>query len=272
MRAGNDADLADEFEKLNASGYEIVLISAEDLSALSRDAIGLLKSYLRGQRVSIVFYLRGWLTFLPSSWQEIVKHGQSRTLSEFMLKLFVNPFASRLINCAIRLDTFEQAFGRESLALVSYENIVDQGGDLGEHFFRSFLSWPDAPLIQGIRPNPSLSILDIEVIRALNALKPTVGPQRAASYLSLRPQLDLSIVLAAMEGHRQAIRINENAPNLRAVHEEAFEKYGGCLVPPRSGRLFFVPKEGAIDYVKESYLLQNGVLESLKAACEKIGG
>jgi hypothetical protein len=270
LQAGNDEDLAGEFDKLNASDYETVLISAEDLSTMSRDSIGLLKSYLRGQQVSVVFYVRDWLALLPSSWQENVKHGRSMTLPEFMFEQFMNPFASNTINYAVRLDPFEQAFGRENVVLVSYKNIVDQGGDLGEHFFRSFLSWPDAPLIKGIRPNPSLNILDIEVIRALNALKPTKSSRRAASYLNTKPELDLSIALAAMESHRQALRVNEHAPNLQAVHDKVFESYGNCLVPPISGQCFFFPQAGMVEYIKEGYLLMAGVRESLKAACESI--
>ena len=64
LRAGQDEVLADEFDALHASAYEIVLISAEDLSILPRESVALLKSYLREQPVSILFYFRGWLGLL----------------------------------------------------------------------------------------------------------------------------------------------------------------------------------------------------------------
>jgi hypothetical protein len=270
LRAGKDAALAEEFQQLNGSRYELILISAEDLSLLPRDSVDLLRSYLENQQVTIVFYCRRWLNLLPSSWQEIVKHGRSMTLPEFVACQFMDPFASNTINYATRLDFFDQTFGRQNLCLVSYDNIVEQGGNLAEHFFRSFLSWPNAPVIRGIRPNPSLSIQDTEVIRALNSVDPTQGPGLRERYLKMRPQLDLSSIFAAMEGHRAKLWINEHSANLNAVHAANFKKYGGRLIAPRSEECFFVPKQGNLEYIKESYLLADGVREALRGVLGRI--
>jgi hypothetical protein len=274
LRTGNDPALADEFLELNASDSEIVLISSEDLAGLSLDQIELLKSYLKGQPASVIFYCRRWLDLLPSAWQENVKHGQSTDLPEFLATNFMNPFASNVINYGVRLDRFEQAFGIENMFLASYSNIMDQGGDLGEHFFRVFLSWPDAPVDHGMRFNVSLGIQDIEMIRVLNALEWAHSQRRTAEvrvrYLGAKSELKLSIPLAAMESHRGTLRANENAPGLRILHDELFAKYGDRLVPPKSGRYFFVQGQGGIDYIKQDYLLVDGVVEALRTAYNKI--
>jgi hypothetical protein len=274
LRTGNNAALAAEFQELNGSNYETILISSEDLSRISPESIALLKSYLGGQRASVVFYCRRWLDLLPSSWQELVKHGQSTTFPEFMTSNLMNPFAANIINYGILLERFEQAFGIENISLVSYSNIVDQGGDLAEHFLRSFLAWPNAPLMQGLRPNPSLGIDDIEMIRALNALEWRHHGRRTdrmrVRYLRTRSALDLSVVLAAMEKSRGSLRVNENSRALRTVHEEMFQKYGHRMVPPKSGRYFFVQKAGDIEYISQDYLLAEGVSEALSAAYNQI--
>ena len=274
LRDAKDTGLARRFQEWNASSYSIILISSEDISKLPAGEIERLRSYLGGHRATIIFHCRRWLELLPSSWQEIVKHGQTTTFPEFMATNLMNPFASPIINYATLLDRFEPAFGIDNMVLVSYSNIVEQGGDLGEHFFRNFLGWPDAPLIPGLRPNPSLSISDIEVIRTLNAFawKRSGCPtdRLRVRYLRAKPTLDLSVPFAAMDNHRGLLRLNENSRALHAVHEEIFAKYGRRLVAPRSARYFFVQRQGGIEYVKQDYLWADGVLGALNAIYDQI--
>lgn len=277
VRARDDAALSDELSKLNASDCETILISSEDIASLLADDIALLKSYLRGQPATIVFYCRRWLDLLPSIWQESVKQGQSTTLPQFMAGNLMNPFTSHALNYAIQLDRFEQVFGMENVTVASYSNIVEQdGGDLGDHFFRCFLSWPNAPLPRGLRPNASLDILDTETIRVLNAFEWMFCGRRSAElrvrYLNMKSALDLALPLAAMERHRAALRLNENAPGLRMLHEEIFKKYGPRLAPPKSGRYFFVQKQGSIHHIDQSYLLMDGVTVALRMAYQKVRG
>jgi hypothetical protein len=274
LRSGSDAALADEFQELNASSHKTILISSEDLSRLSPENLASLKSYLGGHRTSIVFHCRRWSELLPSSWQETVKHGQSTTLPEFMTNNFINPFASKIINYAILLDHFEKLFGIENIYLVSYSNIVDQGGDIAEHFLRSFLDWPNPPPIPRLRANPSFAALDVEMIRALNVLEWSASGNRSERlrlrYMRMKSALELSAVFTAMENSRASLRVNENSRGLRTVHEEMFEKYGRRLVPPGSGRYFFVQKLGAIEYISPDYLLVGGVSDALNAAYNQI--
>lgn len=274
LKNPSDTDLAQKFEELNASPYKSILISSEDISQLPTCEIERLRFYLGGHRASILFYCRRWLELLPSSWQEIVKHGQTMTFPEFMASHLTNPYASYIVNYANLLDRFEQVFGIDNIVLVSYSNVVEGGDDLGEHFFRTFLGWPDAPLIQGLRPNASLSISDIEVIRTLNVFE---WKRSGCStdllrlrYMRAKSTLDLSVPFQAMEDNHGALRLNENSRSLHMVHQEMFAKYGQRLVAPRSARYFFVQRQGNIEYVKQDYLLTEGVLEALSALYDRI--
>jgi hypothetical protein len=274
LRSGTDAGLADEFALLNSSSSDVVLISSEDLTSLPVESLALLKSYVADHQVSIVYYCRRWLEILPSAWQETVKHGHTTSIPEFMTANLINPYASHILNYAHQLDRFELVFGPESLSLVSYSNVIERGMDLGQHFFRSFLSWPNVPAATGPRPNASIGVLDIELIRALNVTASIRGRSRSAElrskYLLKKKALDLSLIFAAMERHPCEIRFNENFRGLKTLHEEIFEKYGVRLILPRSGLFFFQQKQGLIEYVKPDYLLEPGVAETLRATYETL--
>jgi hypothetical protein len=276
LRTGTDAALADEFRALNSLDCETILISSEELSSLPVESIALLKSYLEIHETRIVYYCRRWLELLPSKWQETVKHGHTWSFPEFMTANLVNPFGSNNLNYANELSRFEQVFGLERLFLVSYSNVVERDLDLSAHFFRSFLSWPNVPITEGMRPNQSLSILDIELIRALNGLAKIAGRPRDAvirsKYLAGKKALDLSLLYGAMERHRESFWFNENSRILKTLHQEIFEKYGSRLVPPRSALFFFLQKKGTIEYINQDYLLEIGVAESLQTAYKTIGG
>jgi len=267
LQEGPDERLRSEFQEVNASGSDIVLISAEDLSNLSTEQIATLRDCIGGYPVSVVFYCRRWLELLPSVWQELIKHGRTFNLPEFAAMQLVNPLDSLALNYARTLDKFAAVFTRESLFLVSYSNIVDGGGNIAEHFFREFLSWHDAPVARKVRINASLSLLDTEMIRILNAMRAMRGESADAGardrYLQLRGDLDLDVARAAMERHNVSLLLDENAPGLRRMQDEIFEQYGDRLMPPRAERRFFSRRKGGMKYIDSSYLLEPGVLQAI---------
>lgn len=270
LREGNDAALREGFRELEAEAPEEILISSEDLSLLSLDEAARLKANLGERQLRIVFYCRNWMSLLPSSWQEVVKNGETLTFPEFMMQHLGNPYASTTINYGTRLDSFVKTFGKDSVSLVSYSNIVDKGGDIGEHFFRQFLHWSDAPLIPAIRPNISLSLQDAEMIRILNRLEGIPGSSVTERYLRMKARLNLGKVFAAMEKHVSVIWVNENSPALRRLHEEMFREYGDRLVPPQFEKYFFIQRLGDLEYVSEGYLLARGVAQALASAIRQI--
>jgi hypothetical protein len=269
LRAGDHAALAREFEPMNRSEHELVLISAEDLANLTVEQLAALRDQIDPQPVDVVFYCRRWLDLLPSVWQELIKHGRTVNLPEFIAIQLANPAASTPINYTRTLDRFAAVFGLESLRIASYSNILDTGASLAEHFFRSFLGWPDAPGLRRVSINASLTLEDTEMIRVLNSLASlrgaTPGVDLRVRYLKMRERLELEIPFAAMERHRASLFLDENAGGLRVIHDEIFRKYGNRLVPPASGREWFCRRQGELRYINETHLLEPGVLQAMDA-------
>jgi hypothetical protein len=172
LREARIAQLRSQFEAIERDDPDYVLISAEGLDHLQQSALELMKTLIGGHPVTVIFYCRRWSELLPSLWQERVKHGHDETFPEFFSINVNDPFESIVMNFARRLDIYSTVFGRETIKLVSYSNLCDAGIDLAEHFFEAFLP-QHRPLIDGLpdlpvaRPNQSLPLLDIEVIRAL---------------------------------------------------------------------------------------------------------
>lgn len=274
LRAGDDDNLRREVSELNHSGCDIVLLSAEDLSLLSVEQIATLKEHIGGHSVSVVFYCRRWLDLLPSVWQELIKHGRTLSLPEYVAIQLANPAVSTALNYALKLDKFSAVFGLGNLFIASYSNIVDAGESLAEHFFGTFLSWPDAPGLRKVLVNASLSLLDSEMIRILNSMhaihRQASGPDMRVKYLRMRDKLELDIPFAAMNRHYGSVLLDENSGGLRLIHDEIFSKYGSRLLPPLSGREWFSRRVGAIKYINTDYLLEAGVVQAIEAAYARL--
>ena len=274
LRSGDHEALERELEQLNRTECEVVLISAEDLANLSVEQIAVLRERIGPHPVDVVFYCRRWLDLLPSVWQELIKHGRTVNLPEFVAIQLANPAVSTPINYTRTLDRFAAVFGLESLQIASYSNILDTGASLAEHFFRQFLAWPDAPGLRQVSINSSLSLPDTEMIRILNSLVTLYGAAPGADirvkYLKMRDRLQLEVPLAAMERHRASLSLDESAGGLRSIHDEIFRKYGSRLVPPASGREWFSRRQGELRYVNESYLLEPGVVQAMDAVYARL--
>ena len=145
LRAGADHELMDEFEFLNSSDNDTVLISAEDLVGLSAANILTLRSLLGRASARVIFYCRRWSELLPSGWQELVKHGHTNTLPEFFSAHVVNAPGSNIINYGQALDRYAEHFGLKNISLVYIAISLMTMGDLFVHFCHNFLSGPIPP-------------------------------------------------------------------------------------------------------------------------------
>jgi hypothetical protein len=259
--------MSDEFDLLNDPRYETVLISAEDLTDARTDTIAQLKSLLQGAPVQVVYYCRRWSELLPSGWQEMIKHGETTTFPEFLSRHMVNAFGSHVMNFGHTLARYAEHFGLPNISLVSYSHIVDAGDDLLVNFCRNFLSWPDPPLPAQGRVNVSLSPVEAEVVRALNAINSAHGGERSngtfLAFQRAKPTLDLSDLLAAVESHVSYLRVNEGLGPLQHLHAELFRQFGALLVEPRAGPWLFTPKISDIPYIRQDYLLARGLAATL---------
>lgn len=267
--------LAPRMQELLSGKTETVLLSAEDLSNLDDLAMARLKQLIDGHEVRILFYARRWSELVPSSWQEGIKHGQSHTLPEFMLQHVMRVQASRLLNFDLKLSRFAKFFGPDSVQLVSYSELRDRKLDLFQHFAATFLDWPDAePRPRPGATNASRTPLDVELLRALNALSiRRHGEANAALRRRFdlhRAELDLEAVASAVVAHAGSVRFADDSGQMRSLHRYLLRDWNSRLVAPHPDDMLFKPKLAKLPYVHGDYLLCPGVVAALNAALDRL--
>ncbi|MGE4045212.1 MAG: hypothetical protein AB7F35_10180, partial [Acetobacteraceae bacterium] len=245
MRAGTDDKLRAEFAALNRSDLNVVLLSSEIFSTLPDERLQALHELMEGNPVTVVFYCRRWAEVLPSAWRESVKHREMLTFPEYLTRYVLNPDISPVVNHAIDLSRYARIFGPKSLRLVSYNHLASAGGDLFGHFCRTFLDWPDPPKVEVGRVNQSLSLVDSETLRALNAFSWNLPmPERPVllyRYMGMKESLPLAPVFDLMRKSVHSALISEDSQTMRAIHQDILGRFGAGLVEPCPGRTLFTP-------------------------------
>jgi hypothetical protein len=176
------------------------------------------------------------------------------------------------LNVGIVLDKFAAVFGRESLRLVSYNNVADSGADLFQHFVDYFLTAYtgvlDHSALAGLpaRPNASLPFKETEVLRALNTLRRRAGDVQDNVlrdwFVANASTLDLPAIYAAMDPHVSTISWKDAVPPLDLLHQQLFSRYRDLLTKP-ADRLF-AAQDVAIPYVRQDFLLEDAVVGTIR--------
>jgi hypothetical protein len=272
LREGHVGQLQSQFERIERSGPECVLISAEGINQLEPSALRLLKTLTHGHPISVMFYCRRWSELLPSLWQEKVKHGHDETFAEFFSANMSDPFNSPVLNFARRLDIYVDIFGRKNIKLVSYSNVCDSTIDLAGHFFDSFLPkhrslLDDSPNLKVARPNQSLPPLDIEVIRALNSLnirhgKPPTDALRNW-YLAHAGRFDLAGLFSAIQANRATVSFSDASSGTQGLLETLSAAYADLMVQPARSEYLFAPRQAQIVFFHQYYLADRSARHAL---------
>ncbi len=272
VRDGGDlARAAEVLAQARALGGEILLISAEDLAGLNVTALQRLRELLGETDISIIYYVRRWSDILPSEWQELVKHGHTMSLPEYMAINLRNPETSQAFNLEMRLGKFVEVFGLDSIKLVSYSVLRDNSQDMFVHFCKNFLGWWQAEAMPGnIDMNVSRSPVQVELLRMLNALEFSRTGVRTASLrgrlYAAWGKLDLAALTEAMQRHQKIFVFSDAYPMLLNMHRAAQLRYRANIVKPCPPDLFFRPLRKEIPYFDSDYLLQPGVVDAINAA------
>ncbi len=272
VRALKTGDMAQATALVERS-FEIsdrILISAEDLSTLKADALARLRALFENAKVDIIYYVRRWSDLLPSAWQEMVKHGHTLTFPEHFAAHVRNPHASQLFNLDMKLGSFMDAFGRDSVRIVCYSFLRDNAIDLFVHFADKFLNWHDAtPLPTPHGMNASRDPMEIELVRSLNVIEFVKTGQRSAALRgrldAMRGQIDAEVILHALKKHRSSIMFNDSFHMLREFHTDMYTRYQQNIVQPCPRELFFRPTRQELPYINSDYLMETGVVNSLHA-------
>ncbi|HET6309132.1 MAG TPA: hypothetical protein VFG12_18210 [Rhodopila sp.] len=269
LASARDGNLEPAFRQFNQSGAHTVLLSSETFSYATDADVRRLHALLAGEPAIVVFHARRWSELLPSCWRESVKHGSLVTLPEYVLAGLADPTASPIVDFRHVLDRYAAVFGFGSIRLASYSAILDAGQDLLAHFCRSFLAWPDPPSIGLGQVNPSLDMVDTEIIRSLNTLEWTRARDAKLllhePYLQAKPDLPVRwIVEQSMQFVVNRLCIDDASAALAQLHDAIVARYRAALVPPVPEGRLFEPRVADVTYVRPDYLLAEGVMDVMR--------
>lgn len=150
-----------------AESHAVTLLSSENFDRLPPERLKALGQQLDGHELVVICTYRRGDELLVSHWQELVKHGEATPWAEFFLPHIGRPLRSGVLNLSNLLDRFKHQFGA-CLRVLDYES-TRQAGDLAQALVA--LAAPGVSLAAGSdRVNASSSVIDTEVVRALNAL------------------------------------------------------------------------------------------------------
>jgi hypothetical protein len=268
IRAGGDADLVEKFRELNASDLRYVVLSFEGFFGLSEENLHYLRELTGNCEVQFVYYCRRWSERLPSLWKQDIKEGYVETFPEKLARFMRNPVKTPDLNHRLIWDKFAGIFGRESIRLVSFNNLVEHKVDLVEHFLAAFLDWRYASAPEDTFANESPDTFDIEILRALNAIHlrrdGKTSDRVRVQFLKKRERLDVAELMASMAQDLQTVVVSDKDQVFNPVYAD-LSSYNDRLVSPEYGATVFTRKATEFEYVRQNYLIDESVVRRLNA-------
>ena len=276
LKAGRD--LKAGFDQLNASGADKIVLSCEALDGLARplrafpgltvSPLERLREYISGNSVDIIYYARRWSDRIPSDWRQQVMMGQYQTFPEYYIKFMNNPEETGQINYSKVWEHFEKIFGRESLKIVSFSNLVDDRVDLFEHFCKLILGLHEAPKIEEglIQKNVGYDMIDTEILRGINYIYRTKTSlddySMRIKFGKLKDSYNLKTLRDHLEANMRTIELRDNAVPLRTTWQ-AVNGYRDRLVSPEYGHDVFDRRDVSVEFVGQDYLLKSSALAAM---------
>ena len=280
LRAGADPALRTIFNELNSSNFDAIVFSFEGFYALTEEQLEYWRALMGKSDVEFVYYTRRWSDRIPSLWKQNVKEGFYETFPEMYIRALSNLSTAPDLNNRLVWDKFARIFGRESLKLVSFDNLVEKNVDFVEHFLHCFLGVKLPAIAESLAGgdiimNHSPDTVDTEILRALNAIhfrrRGETSDAVRVRYLRSTQLPGMDLLAAAVEPDIGQILINDNAPIFKLVHEQLNE-YKDCIVSQEYGRQFFTPKASQFGFVRQNYLLDPQVPTTLDKLYDQVMG
>ncbi len=255
------------FQALNRSEYETIVLSCEGFYRLASEQLEYLRRLLDGAPTHIVYYWRRWSEWIPSQWQETVKAGRFETFPQEHFRFTQNPMKSREINPTLTWSKFENLFGRETLLLISFDNLVERNLNLFQHFVRAVLQCTIDATPENVMLNTSMSKFDIEVLRVINYLhyrrEGKTDESTRNLYLRAGDQIDRLPIISYMERDVATVALNDHAAVFEPVMDAMMPYRDRFLNLTAQGDLF-VRKVRRFDYVQQNYLLDGDAVQALR--------
>lgn len=250
------------------------VFSSENFAHVTRAAIQAFVDALAPEDISVVYYARRWDHLLPSVWQELIKHGDSRPYLEFLNAQMSAPMASPYLNYTAALDNWASVVGKEKLRVFSYDNIKADGLGIVAHFCQHVLNIT-MPQESEHRENPRQKVEFTETLRMMNRLFFKAQPGTPAMRTALvQAQSEISEELAELEGlyapYKRHARLC--APFVfKHVERVLLRKYSACVENLHEDEsLFGEYKMEPTFYISQDYLLEPGAVDTLQALLAKI--
>lgn len=251
-----------------AAGQNIVW-SSENFDRLSAAQLETLKATLPLRPV-FYFFLRTSPDLLYSSWQEDVKHGAPTSFARFLYEHLSKPFQSALLNPTLILDRYASVFGVDSIALLDYEALKQEGEDIFLRLLEA-MKIPSADLsVSGDSVNRSMRYDMVETIRILNCLGKINGCQSSANpriwVLQSKDTHVHALVAKVKEAVTEAatdIVVPNSGFILDATRGRLLAKYGNQFVTrSEPERIQHGPPIVSFKYMDDSLLISKGGLDA----------
>jgi hypothetical protein len=246
IRQGRAADLAGAFATWRLLPDALVVISSETIFECDDEALQALRGLLAEAEYTLVYYVRRWSELIISSWSELMGQGWTMPFPEYLLGLIEHPAAVPAINLDINLSRLARVFGKERIRLTSYNAVLARGDDIFRHFVRHHLGRPRYALPAERIVNPSASVVESELRRALNVIDQAAGQPRSARMAShlerRRGELDLTSILDYLERFRRGIVLDDNRDMIADILMRNRRDYAACRVPPVPGDRFYAAR------------------------------
>ena len=265
------AELEPVFAAWKTSDAQAVVISCEDLSAMSREYVKtlMLRELIGDAPATIVFYARRWSELLSSEWKEYVKQGSTLPFLEVLAHNLRDPVRSRIVNIDACLSTYRDLFGIDSIRVISYDEVLASGADLFEHFVGACLGRPEIKTQAQQVLNRSLTAAQTELMRLFSVLGRQAGidSSRLLRFFYLQhapsPLRDLVLLLERSE---TAIELSDDDPSVREVLAGNHRLYARTALPPIADELLYVPKTVQVKFIASEYALSPGFAEAVRSA------
>ncbi|MEM7507757.1 MAG: hypothetical protein AAF415_13530 [Pseudomonadota bacterium] len=144
-----------------------VILTSEQFSRWSPDALVTLADGLGARQVSIVYYLRDPFDRFDSYWRERIKHAEHSSLPEVFAANFADPHRSPLLNPLASLRRYARLDDRFTTRIICYDPIMQAKQDICAPLWHGVLGIEDAYDVEFKRPNRSFSIEISEFLRTL---------------------------------------------------------------------------------------------------------
>jgi hypothetical protein len=249
-----DAKLVSQLER-----FPNVLLSCEAFAYMRPQQLLRLKSALQGFSIEIVFYYRSLVHLLPSHWQEYVKQGVDATFIEYLSNFagWSNTLGFLPSDVEGQLMTLSNVFGRDSLRIICFDNVVEQGLDVFEHFWTKVLRLPapaPAAAVSQVALNMSATPETIDVLRNLNESyfertghRPQPAAQISEAYRRNKSAIETApgflAYREAFSRHTQQILLTSTQDLLRARERVFLSRFGDRIEnKAESDRMFIRDK------------------------------